>query len=184
MNWYVMRTIPGKEAEAVELIEQKISRPLWDTCRILKKHQLYRIQGQYVRNIKDMFPGYIFVRTDFPKELAGSLRRSRQFPQLVGSQQVDIVPVEEKDLRFLKDICGEDLEHDMGLSTVEVDEEGHITEAKGALAPYMKRVTKQRLRHRFVVAKVALFNREEDVLFGVKLQKDEVLGGEKTGSYT
>lgn len=173
-SWYVMRTIPGKEEEALKLLEQKVSHSLWDVSRILRKRQLYRIRGQYIQDTKDMFPGYLFIRTDSPAKLAEELQKARLFPQLIGNPDTEIVAVEENDLSFLQNACGKDLEHDMELSTVEVDEEGQITGANGALAPYVDRVTRQRLRHRFVVAKVALFNREEDVLFGVKLQRDEI----------
>lgn len=171
-NWCVMRTIPGKEAEAAALMEKKISRKLWDFLRILRKQQLFRTKGMYLLSKKEMFPGYIFVHTESPKELKKELEKSRQFLQLVGSRRIDIVPVEPKDLKFLEDVCGENLAHDMKLSTVQVDGEGQVKSAAGALEPYLNHITRQRLRHRYVTARVSLFNRQEDVLFGIRVEGD------------
>lgn len=171
-RWHVMRTIKGKEQEAASLLDRKIDHTLWQSCRILKKQQLFRTQGSYLLSRKDMFPGYIFIYTEFPVELAEELKKSRQFPQLVGGWLDELIPVEEADLCFLENVCGKNLAHDMGLSTVQVDGEGCVRSASGALKPYVGRITRQRLRHRYVTAEVPLFNRCENVLFGIRMEGD------------
>ena len=172
VKWYVLCTDSGREQEAVELMEKKISRELWGKCRILKKQQLFRTQGRYLLSRKDMFPGYIFVSTESPEELARELERAKRFPQLAGSYRADIVPVEQKDLHFLENVCGKGLEHDMRLSTVRVDEDGQVRSAVGALEPYVGRITRQRLRHRYVTAEIPLFCRRAEVLFGIRMDGD------------
>lgn len=173
-KWYVMHTIPGREPEAADLLERKISHALWKDCRILKKQQLFRTQGNYLLSRKDMFPGYIFISTGFPEALAEELRKARQFPQMIGGQMDRLVPVEAEDLWFLENVCGKNLAHDMRLSTVRVDKEGQVRSASGALKPYIGRITRQRLRHRYVTAEVPLFNRRENVLFGIRVDGDPV----------
>lgn len=198
LKWYVLRTVPGYEQEAAELMEKKISRKLWEQCRILKKQQLFRTQGKYLLSRKDLFPGYVFVRTGSPGELAKELARAKRFPQMVGNYRADIVlaarnncradialaardncradfvPVEPEDLHFLENVCGKDLEHEMRLSTVRVDEEGQVQSAVGVLEPYVGRITRQRLRHRYVTAEVPLFSRLAEVLFGIRIDGDPV----------
>ncbi len=173
-KWHVMHTIPGRESGMTALLKSKISHELWRDCRILRKQQLFRTQGRYLLGRKEMFPGYIFIYTDLPKELAEELEKSRQFPQLIGSKTGSLVPVEDEDLRFLEHVCGRNLEHDMRLSTVQVDEEGQVRSAAGALKPYVGKITRQRLRHRYVTAEVPLFNRRENVLFGIRVEGDPV----------
>lgn len=63
----------------------------------------------------------------------------------------------------------------MELSTVQVDSEGRVVETTGVLKPYLGNVVRQRLRQRYVIAKVPLFQREEEVLFGIRLDGDEGL---------
>ena len=104
--------------------------------------------------------------------LVFELRKSREFPQMIGGQMDRLVPVEAEDLWFLENVCGKDLAHDMRLSTVRVDEEGQVRSASGALKPYIGRITRQRLRHRYVTAEVPLFNRRENVLFGIRVDGD------------
>lgn len=171
-KWHVMRTIPGKEQEAAAFMERKVSHTLWKDCRILKKQQLFRTQGRYLLGSKEMFPGYLFIYTEFPDELAEELRKAREFPQMVGDRRGKLVPVEDDDLRFLENVCGKNLAHDMELSTVQVDCEGQVRSARGALKPYVGKITRQRLRHRYVMAEVPLFNRRENVLFGIRLDED------------
>ena len=173
-KWHVMRAIPGKESEAVDLLERKVSHALWQNCRVLKKQQLFRAQGNYLLSRKDMFPGYIFICTGFPEALAEELKKARKFPQLIGGQGDTLVPVEDEDLEFLENVCGKELAHDMRLSTVRVDEEGQVRSASGALEPYVGQITRQRLRHRYVTAEVPLFNRKENILFGIRLSGDPV----------
>ncbi len=172
-KWYVLRTIPSKELEAAELMVGKLSHTLWQACRILKKQQLFRTQADYLLSRKGMFPGYLFICTDSSQELAKELKKTRRFLQLTGSPAEELIPIEDEDLKFLEHVCGKDLEHDMRLSTVRVDEQGHVQSARDALKPYIGRITRQR-RHRYVTAEVPLFNRRENVLFGIRLDGDPV----------
>lgn len=171
-KWYVMRTIPGKEEDAVSLLNRKIDYHLWMKCQILWKQQLFRVKGEYLVSRKKMFPGYVFIKTECSGKLREMLQRSREFPQLVESGREELVTVEQEDLRFLQSICGRELEHDMGLSTVEIDADGQVRNAEGALKEYVGRIRRQRLRHRYVTAEVELFNRREDVLFGIRVEGD------------
>lgn len=173
-DWYVMRTVPEKELQAVKLIQSKISRSLWRQCRILKKQKLFRTGGELYQSTETMFPGYIFVQTGHPDRLQEELAKSREFPKLVGNQNIEIVAVEDKDLKFLKDVCGENLEHEMELSRVEADAEGNLLQVEGTLGKYRNRIVRKRLRKRYVLASVDLFNRTETVLFGIHLPGDRI----------
>lgn len=173
-NWYVMRTIPEKEEKAIALMQRTLNHKLWIQCRVLRKQKLLRSGGRLYVYSEEMFPGYIFIQTDFPEELQEELQKSREFPKLIGNQQIDIVPVEEEDLQFLKSVCGENLNKEMEISKVEVDNEGALTGVEGILRPYRDRIVKKRLRGRYVLVAVKLFNREEDVLFGIRLESDEI----------
>lgn len=176
-NWFVLRTVPGKEEEAVLLMQKKLDRKLWIQCRVLKKEKLLRSGGQLFMYKEDMFPGYIFIQTDCPAELQEELNKAGKFPSFIGNRQsgrIDIVPVEDEDLKFLKSVCGDSLQKDMTLSKVKTDEEGTLQRIDGILSQYKDRIVKKRLRGRYVLVSVRLFNREEDVLFGIRLDTDEI----------
>lgn len=186
-KWYVMRTVPGKEQKAAELMERTVDRKLWSHWRILKKQKLFRAKGHLFLNTEDMFPGYIFVETDHPEELQEELEKSREYPALVGNPgtgqlTVEVIPVEEKDLEFLKSVCGTELDKPMALSVVEADGEGNLIHIDGILGKYENRITRKRLRKRYVLAEIDLFRRKEDILFGIRMPGDEILEERQTGS--
>lgn len=179
-KWYVMRTVPGKEQKAAELMERTVDRNLWKQWRILKKQKLFRAKGHLYLNTEDMFPGYIFVVTDHPKKLQEELEKSREYPALLGNlgagkYSVEVIPVEEKDLEFLKSVCGSGLDQPMALSVVETDSEGNLIHIDGILGKYENRITRKRLRKRYVLAQIDLFCRKEDILFGICMPGDEIL---------
>ena len=155
-KWYVMRTVPGKEQKAAELMERTIDRDLWKQWRILKKQKLFRTRGHLFLNTEDMFPGYIFVETDHPEELQEELEKSREYPSIVrnsgaGKHPAEVIPVEEKDLEFLKSVCGSRLDQPMALSVVETDEEGNLIHIDGILGKYENQIIRKRLRKRYVL---------------------------------
>lgn len=173
-KWYVMRTVPGKEQEAGALMKRTIDNNLWRQWRVLKKQKLFRTQGKLFLNTEILFPGYIFIKSEYPDKLQQELEKSREYPKLIRNEQVEIVPVEEKDLKFLQAVCGKELEKPMSLSKVEADEEGNLTHVGGILKKYEGQITRRRLRKRYVLAEVELFQRKEDVLFGIYLPGDEI----------
>lgn len=188
-KWYVMRTVPGKEKEAKELMEKSLDRKLWRACRVLKKQKLFRAEGNLILSTEELFPGYLFIETGFPERLAEELERSREYPKLIGNRmekrgkgtgrRTELIPVEEEDLVFLKQACGEELEKEMGLSGVEADQEGNLTKIEGALKGYGERITRKRLRKRYVLAEVPLFGRTQSILFGIRLPGDCITEAEK-----
>ena len=80
-QWYALSAVSGKEQEAIELLERRISRENWCEWRILKKVKVFR-SGGILHLVEDvMFPGYILVRTDCPEKLVKELQRAKDFPQ-------------------------------------------------------------------------------------------------------
>ncbi len=175
-QWYVLYTVPGKESEAAELLERAVSHNFWICCGIPKKIKVFR-SGGILHLLEDvMFPGYLFVQTEHPEELAKELGKARQFPQLIGSDSKSgkdlFTPVEEKDLRFLQDVCGERLQRTMGVTKIVLNEENRIVLADGVLDHYRDRIVKLNLHKRFAIVEIELFNRRQEVLFGVRLEQD------------
>ena len=163
-QWYALSAVSGKEQEAIELLERRISRENWCEWRILKKVKVFR-SGGILHLVEDvMFPGYILVRTDCPEKLVKELQRAKDFPQpLIRSgnemiaKETQMIPLEAADLMFLKAVCGDDR---------------RIEKADGILSGYLNQVVKLNLHKRFAIVEVELFNRKQEILFGLKLEHD------------
>ena len=163
-NWYAMKTMPEKEEEAAELIRRTIPPSLWESCTILQKKKLFRADGKLIVSMEKMFPGYLFLQTDRIQDVSEMLKRSREYPHLLGEGGGQAVRMEEKDL---------------GLSQVEADEEGNLIRVEGILRPYSQKIVRKRLRKRYVLAEVGLFGRQETVLFGICLPGDRIWEGRR-----
>ena len=171
-RWYVLSTVSGREQEASELLERAVSHELWNICCVPRKTKVFR-SGGILHLLDDvMFPGYIFIQTQFPKMLSDELKKAKKFPQFIDFNKQLLVPVEEQDLCFLQDVCGDNLQQIMGVTTLYLGEENRILEADGVLSHYLEKIVKLNLHKRFAVVEVELFNRKQQVLFGLQLEQD------------
>lgn len=176
-QWYALYTAPGREQEASELLDRTVSHDLWTRSGVPRKVKVFRSGGR-LHMVEDvMFPGYLFVRTNDSEKLLKVLEKARAFPQFVGGSRKAkneiLTPVEEKDLRFLQDVCGENLQHAMGVTKIWLDEKNRIIHADGVLDHYQDHIVKLNLHKRFAIVEIELFNRIQAVLFGVKLEQDQ-----------
>lgn len=171
-RWYALYTEPGREQAAAGLLERVVGHELWSLCRIPRKVKVFR-SGGMLHLLEDvMFPGYLFIKTNDSEALSKVLKKSGKFPQFIGNPKDMFAPVDEKDLCFLQDVCGENLSRAMGVTKIVLNEENQIVRADGVLAHYKDRIVKLNLHKRFAVVEVELFNRTQAVLFGVSLDND------------
>ena len=174
-SWYVLKTQPGREEKAVELLSRlaACNPALSFAVRILRKRKVFR-SGGVLHVLEDvMFPGYLFVRTAQPEPLCQALCASREFPQFFCcGPRAAFVPVAAADLAFLQHVCGPELDRPMGITEISVGEHKEIVRAHGVLRPYVNRVICLNLHKRFAVAEIPLFNRRQEILFGIRLEQD------------
>lgn len=178
-QWYVLTAMSGKETESAKLMEQKISHELWQEIRILKKIKVFRSKGR-LRLVEDvMFSGYVLVNTDCPEKLAKALQKAGDFPKPLtcdkGKKTVgreEMIPLEPEDLKFLKSVCGENLQNPMGITQIFLNGSSQIVRADGVLRGYLNQIVKLNLHKRFAVVEIDLFNRKQSVLFSIRLKQD------------
>lgn len=179
-KWYVLRAKEGREEAAADLLVKKCRDGLLDNCRVLKKRQLLRSGGRFYPIERLLFPGYVLVQTADPEGLCELVLCSRDFPQPGEDGSIRkrpvMIPVEQEDMEFLQSVCGPRLSHEMGISRVHVDENRSITDAEGAIVPYLDRIRKVNLHKRYALVEVPLFQRSETILFPIELEQDRNMG--------
>lgn len=177
-KWYILRTEKGQEYEGAALIGRVIPRSLYTLCSIPKKAKPFRYRGIFHPVEDIMFPGYVFVYSREPERLHRELQKSREFPQFVvfGKDKMgedELVPVSPQDLSFLQEVCGAKLQRVMGITDIVLGDNRQLLEVKGVLEHYVDRVVKLNLHKRFAVAEIPLFNRSQQIFFGIRLAGDE-----------
>ena len=177
--WYAIQTISGSEEETVENIRKMVDREVCEDCFLLKREAVWRIQGACRVHIERLFPGYVFVSTQYPKELYQQLKRVFSFTKILGKEEEEFYPISEEEEEFLKELLNGDPEHTVRLSPVTVDGKGNITACGVPLQKYVKKVIKKRIRLRYVIIRVHLFGRDKEILMGIRLSGDRNLGKEE-----
>lgn len=170
--WYAIQTITGNEEKAIAEIEKVIERRVCERCFLLKREAVWRIQGSCRVHIENLFPGYIFVRTQRPEEFYRQLKTVPQYTKILGKEDDGFYAVSKEEEIFLKKLLNKDSENTVRLSAAKVDGDGNIVECEGPLRHYLGYVVKKRIRLRYVVIRVHLFGREREIMLGIRLDGD------------
>lgn len=114
MGWYVLYSKPGREEEIVRSLNQRLSGEALEEAFVLRSERLWRAGGgSWKRIVKDMFPGYVFLRSSHPKRLSEELKEYRRIVRVMEEPGYLISVYEEEEQR-LRRLCGE--RHMMELS--------------------------------------------------------------------
>ena len=173
--WYAIQTVTGNEEEAIGSIRKMVDKDVYEDCFLLKREAVWRIQGACKVHVERLFPGYVFVSTESPKELYQQLKGVSSYTKILGKEEEEFYPVSAEEEGFLKELLNGDEEYTVRLSPVEVDEQGEIVECGRPLEGYLDRVIKKRIRLRYVIIRVHLFGRDREILMGIQLGGDEDL---------
>lgn len=170
--WYVIQVTTGKEEETKHVIERELDHNFYTHCFYIKRERVWRRDGQCIVHVETMFPGYLFVTSDMPKELYQELKRIPKLTKLLRAEDDVFLAVDEEEEIFLKNLLDGDAEHVVRLSKVEVDEEKNIVKAEGPLRHYMDKIVKKKLRLRYVIIEMRLFEKNRQILIGIRCQED------------
>ncbi len=88
---YVLQTMAGRERKLKEAVERGVSGV--GECYIPEREVAEKRDGRWVRAVKRLLPGYVFVRTDDPDALAAGLRGLPGFSRLLGVSGERFLPL-------------------------------------------------------------------------------------------
>lgn len=88
---YVLQTLAGQERKLKEAVECAVSGV--GECYIPEREVAEKRDGRWVRAVKRLLPGYVFVRTDDPDALAAGLRGLPGFSRLLGVSGERFLPL-------------------------------------------------------------------------------------------
>lgn len=186
--WYVIQTVTGKEEELLTFIRTILSKELYVDCFVIRAEWMKRLGGEWQVQVRPLFPGYVFIDTEMPEPLFIELKSVPRFSKLLGNGKAEFIPVEKVEKDFLKILTGnaarnrqpDDFkEHDRWIvkrSLVEADSSGNVMKIEGPLNSFKSHIQQINYHKRYAVVKTNFFKREQTMLFGVRLNKDLMLG--------
>ena len=168
--WYVIQTQTGEEERLVELIEKMIPKEQYEECFCMSRECARKTEVGYEIYLRPMFPSYVFVVTNDPKSLFFELKQVPRLTKLLGDEENTFFTVSKEEETFLKNVQNKD--HVVRRSLVEVDDEGMIVKADGAVGVYLNNIVRQRLRKRYVCVEQEFLGEKRKIYLGIKLKED------------
>lgn len=168
--WYVIQTQTGGEEKLVELIEKMIPKERYEDCFCMNRECVRKTAEGYEIYLRPLFPAYIFVVTDDLGRLFYELKRVPRLTKLLSDDGETFFSVSGEEEAFLKKVQNEN--HVVRRSLVEVDGEGTIVKADGAVGAYLEHIVRQRLRKRYVCVEQEFLGEKRKIYLGIKLMED------------
>lgn len=118
--WYVVQISTGKEERVRLLTEAMLPKDIFVECNIPRYIMKKKYGGAWHMEEHVMFPGYLFIVTENPKEVFLKLK---EVPALTKLMRTDdyIIPVSTNEQFFLERLCGKERVADMSYGFIEND---------------------------------------------------------------
>ena len=168
--WYVMQTTTGKEEELVQMIQTIVPSDLFEDCFVAYYERIWRRQGQSIVHVERLFPGYVFILSEQPKELFFQLKRVPAMSKIIADGNFTFLSLEDEEVDFLGELFSQN--HIIQLSYVKTDGKGNVQQISGPLKKYMDRVLKFQFKKRYAIVELKLTKIEKTAALGIILDED------------
>lgn len=168
--WYVIQTLTGQEEELVCMIKEIVPSELYTDCFVAYYERVWRKQQQSVVHVERLFPGYVFIVTDAPRELFLCLKKVPTMSKLIADGNFDFLPIEADEQKFFDNMLTE--QHIVRLSYVELDGKGRILRVYGPLKDYTADMIKVQYKKRYVLIRLKMTGTYKTIALGVILKED------------
>ena len=168
--WYVIQTVTGQEDMVLDMVRSIIPRESYNECFCIKRECMEKEDGESGIVLKALFPGYVFLDTNTPKDAYYSLKNVPKLTKVLRNDDDFFLPVAEEEQDFLQNIQSEG--HVVRLSNVTLDDERQITAADGAVGKYFDQIVKQRVRKRYVLILQQFLGKERKIMLGIRVDEE------------
>lgn len=164
-NWYAVQVRTGREDVVKELCRRMIGPEILEEVFIPCYERMRRYEGQWHREQRPLFPGYLFLITDEIEPVFESLRQVPELTKILGDG-VDFIPLHPEETEFLKKIGNEDHVAEMSVGFIVGDQ---VVITSGPMKDMEGRIRKIDRHKRVATVSVQMFGREQDVKLGVEI---------------
>ena len=168
-NWYVLKTVSGKEAKVKEYIEAELkhnpflSQFVSQIVIPMEKHAVQRSDGKRVVKEKVSLPGYIFVEAEMKGDVAHTLRFMTNVLGFLGGLD-NPSPVKQSEInRMLGNAEETEIENEVSIP-YEVNETVKVTE--GPFSGFSGVIEEVNVEKRKLKVMVKIFGRKTPLELG------------------
>lgn len=163
-RWFVIQTIKGQENKISNEVRNEIAEANEDVF-ILENEKEYKIKGEWIKDRKPFFPGYIFVDMEEDKAEDFNIRLRKRRHKLIDVDGV-VTPVKPEEQDYLMRLGGEDhiIHHSEGFR---IDDYVLIT--SGSFKGFNGEIKKLDRHHRQAKVCVPLLGKAIEVEIGLEI---------------
>lgn len=165
--WYVMQVFTGEEETMRRKVTERIEPPLLEECFLPKYEQMKKYKGQWHKEQKNLFPGYVFLSTENIYDLIIELLKIEGFKRVLGDMEC-LVPLTESEVAFLMRFGGEDHLTEMSFGLIENDQ---VQITSGPLVGMEGCIRKIDRHKRLAKISVEMFGTITDATVGLEIVK-------------
>lgn len=166
MNMYVLQVPGGRERAACELL-QRLMGDMVGECFVPLYESMRREQGAWRREVRRLFPGYVFVSTSNIEGIAQRLGELPFFVRVVGGHDEQYVPLTREEVAWLLALTNAET-HTVEFSegVIEGDE---VKVTKGPLKGLEAKIVKVDRHRRLAWLEMHMFGRTKVVKVGLEI---------------
>ncbi|MBQ7563866.1 MAG: hypothetical protein IJT16_07740 [Lachnospiraceae bacterium] len=170
--WYVIHTKTGEEERVVDLLNGYTEGYMEGKCVVPVFEKVIRNARSYRIYLRRLFPGYILVNTEDPKEMIASMRKVPVYTRMLGTKDEDgltaFVPIGYEDMSFLNTLLTEGVLH---VSYVKM-KKSRVERVIRPLADYAGSITKLDIQHRRAIVEKDIFGKHRRIYFSLVTDGD------------
>lgn len=104
--WYAIQVHNGSEEKLKTVYQNRIPKEVLDECFIFYREEMKKYLGEWHKEEKILFPGYLFMGTDQPTELFDTLKKMPVPTRPLGDKDT-LVPLTASEAELMKKLGGE-----------------------------------------------------------------------------
>jgi len=165
--WYAIWTATGSERKLCSWIKDYVIDSLYDDCFVPLIEQNRKINGEWKKNNKTLFPGYLFVKTDEAniRIFAESIKKVELFAVILSTDGV-FTPVSDEEIYIID--CAYRNSGVLG-SSIGMIEGDKITILSGPLIGMEGSIKKINRHKRTATIELFLFGRTSRINIGLEI---------------
>ena len=172
--YFVVNTISKKEDEIIDRINRGVDKSFFSDIFVVKRKRLRKKENKWLTYEERLFPGYIFVETNTPKEFATQLRKIEGFKKLVGTGGIGYmtyVPLSINEENMINSLIGKE-KKTIELSYIKIDEGKNVKILSGPLKGYEGKIIKYNLHKRVALVSIPFAGRETIAQVGIDIIRE------------
>ena len=161
--WYVIQVYTGKELEIAQQCRDRVADEGEDVFVPLAERWT-KIRGERTLITSRLFPGYVFIETDYPEAVYLRLEETPQ--NLLFSNQHHVSVLDDTEAAFIEQVT--DQRGTVGISDIRIDKDREIKYLSGPLTRVSSRVKKVNLHKRVAEVGLNVSGKQQTLWLGVR----------------